>query len=472
MSDFKSNSGLFTDHYELTMAQGYFLSRKHHVRAAFDYFFRKNPYNGGFVIYTGLDNLLDIIVNFRFEEDDCRFLESIGFDKSFVKSLHEFRFRGDIYSVSEGEIVFPEEPVFRVEGGIIESQILESVILNTLNFQSLIATKAARMRLAAGDKLLLDFGMRRAQGLGAVHASRAAIIGGFNGTSNVYSAHRFGFQSTGTMAHSWVQTFENELEAFRTFALQYPDSAVLLVDTYDTLNTGIPNAIKVAKELEERGGKLVGIRLDSGDLAYLSRVARDMLNESGLHYVKIMVSNQLDEYVIRSLQQQHAPIDGFGVGTALVTGKGEGALDGVYKMSHVGRKSTMKVSDNMSKMTLPGIKNLFRFRNPDNGLFRADGIELYDAGVPDIIYHPQRPEMNSKVKQFSYEGIIHKVMEKGKTLIKRKSVNEIAESSQKRLQHFPDEIKRFENPHIFKVGIGKELMDLRNSLKSKALSLK
>ncbi len=472
MSTTLKYNGLFTDHYELTMAQGYFLSQKQPVRAGFDYFFRKNPYNGGFVVFAGLDNLLEIIVNFRFEKEDWGYLESIGFDKRFVNFLKSFKFNGDIYSVNEGEIIFPEEPVLRVEGDIIETQILETITLNMLNFQSLIATKAARMRLVAGEKLLLDFGMRRAQGLGAIHASRAAIIGGFDGTSNVYSAKQFGIHSTGTMAHSWVQTFESELEAFRSFTTQYPENAVLLVDTYDTMNTGIPNAIKVAKELEAKGGKLVGIRLDSGDLAYLSRMARRKLDEAGLNYVKIMVSNQLDEYVIRSLQEQHAPVDGFGVGTALVTGKGDGSLDGVYKLSQIAGNPTMKLSDNISKMTLPGIKNLIRYKNPENGLFQADGIELMNIKVPDVIYHPLHQEMNSKVSQLNPESIINKVVEKGKIIDPRKTAGEIAAYVRTRLGLFPDEIKRFENPHIYKVGIGKELMDLRNKLKSKVLLTK
>ena len=471
MTILQKNSGLFTDHYELTMAQGYYLSQRHHLQAGFDYFYRKNPFNGGFVVFAGLSDLLEAIQHFRFSEDDCKFLVTSGFDKKFVDSLQNFKFHGNVYSVNEGEIIFPDEPVLRVEGDLIETQVLESLILNILNFQSLIATKAARIRHVAGDKLLLDFGMRRAQGLGAIHATKAAMIGGFDGTSNLFSARQYGIHSTGTMAHSWVQTFDNELEAFRSFATQYPESAVLLVDTYDTLHTGIPNAIKIAKELETGGGKLVGIRLDSGDLAYLSRKARKQLDDAGLNYVKIMVSNQLDEYVIRSLLQQHAPVDGFGVGTALVTGQGEGALDGVYKLAQVDGKPTMKVSDNISKMTLPGIKALYRYTDIENGLIQADAIELQDVNSPAIIYHPHHPEMKSNVSGFTHEGIIKKVMKKGNKIESDKSVSEIAEYSRSRLKLIPDEIKRFENPHIYKVGIGTKLMKLRDSLKDRAVSL-
>lgn len=465
MSILDKNTGLYTDHYELTMAQGYFMSGKEETRANFDYFFRRNPYQSGFVVFTGLADLLNSIERYHFEEEDCRYLLSVGFHKKFIEYLKSFQFKGTIHSVREGEIVFPNEPVVRVEGNIIETQLIETLLLNILNFQSLIATKAARIRLAAKDKLLIDFGMRRAQGLGAIHASRAAIIGGFNGTSNVYSAFQFGFDSSGTMAHSWIQTFDSELEAFREFARFNPDTAILLVDTYDTLKAGIPNAIKVAKELENSGGKLSGIRLDSGDLAYLSKEARKMLDHSNLDYVKIVASNQLDEYIIRSLMEQQAPIDAFGVGTALVIGKDEGALDGVYKLSHVNNRPTMKLSENISKMTLPGIKNIYRYYHQDENLFYADGIGLHDKNIPQIIYHPQQPEKHVSVKDMMHETIIHKVMENGKTL-GLSSIEDISEYVRSRISQLNGEYKRFENPHIYKVGIGRELMNLRDNLKS------
>ncbi|MBN2212600.1 MAG: nicotinate phosphoribosyltransferase [Bacteroidales bacterium] len=465
MSILENNTGLYTDHYELTMAQGYFLSGKQNTRANFDYFFRRNPYQSGFVLFAGLADLLETIENYRFEEEDCQYLQSAGFHKKFTQYLKSFKFNGTIHAVREGEIVFPNEPVVRVEGNIIETQLIETLLLNILNFQSLIATKAARIRLVARDKLLIDFGMRRAQGLGAIHASRAAIIGGFNGTSNVYSAFQFGFDSSGTMAHSWIQTFDNELDAFREFARFNPDNAILLVDTYDTLKMGIPNAIKVAKELEKSGRKLLGIRLDSGDLAYLSKEARKMLDKSDLDYVKIVASNQLDEHIIRSLMEQEAPIDAFGVGTALVIGKDEGALDGVYKLSHVNNKPTMKLSENISKMTLPGIKNIYRYYHQDDSLFYADGIELQNKEAPQIIYHPQQPEKNVSVKDLMHEAIINKVMENGKPLY-LSSIEDVSEYARTRISQLDSEYKRFENPHLYKVGIGRELMNLRDNLKS------
>lgn len=456
-------TGLYTDHYELTMAQGYYLSERHEIPANFDYFFRKNPYGGGFVVFAGLQTMLEALSEYSFSDDDCSYLLSEGFNKKFVDYLRDFRFRGSIHSVREGEIVFPNEPILRVSGNIIETQLVETLILNILNFQSLIATKAARMRLAAGDKSLIDFGMRRAQGTGAVHASRAAMIGGFDGSSNAYSASKFNFSSSGTMAHSWVQSFNSELEAFRKFAGLYPKSTILLVDTYDTIKQGIPNAITVAKEMEKQGNRMTGIRLDSGDLAYMSKKARKMLDSEGLEYVKIIVSNQLDEYLIKSLLEQGAPVDSFGVGTALVTGKGEGALDGVYKLTGVNNEPSMKLSDNISKTTLPGLKNIYRYINGDK-LFYADGIELLEEDPPGIIYHPHHPEKNCTVKGYTRESLVKKVMEDGSPLVNEKLAG-ISTYASERLKQVPGETRRFAYPHIYKVGAGNNLLNLRNKLR-------
>ena len=457
--------GLYTDFYELTMAQGYFLSGRQSKRVVFDYFFRKNPYGGGFAIFAGLSDLLNNLSDYRFDDEDLRYLGSLGFRNSFLEYLRSFSFRGNVFSVQEGEVVFPDEPILRVEGNIMEAQVIESLLLNLLNFQSLIATKAARIRLVAGNKFLSDFGLRRAQGLGAIHASRAAIIGGFNNTSNIYAAYHYQLSSGGTMAHSWIQSFDSELKAFRAYAEYYPETAILLVDTYNTLQSGIPNAIKVAKELEAEGNRLVGIRLDSGDLAYLSKAARKMLDDHQLNYVKIAVSNQLDENIIKSLMEQKAPIDIFGVGTALVIGKDEGALDGVYKLAQKDQKPTMKVSENISKMTLPGTKTIYRYYT-DNS-FYADGIELTGAPVPGEIYHPVQDEKHTHVSHFQYENILSEVMKEGKISNQLPSIEKSAAFAQKRLDHFPEEMKRFDNPHVYKVGLGKELKELRNNLKSK-----
>ncbi|HAF30885.1 MAG TPA: nicotinate phosphoribosyltransferase [Bacteroidales bacterium] len=461
---FKKNIGLYTDHYELTMAQGYFLSGLQNKIASFDYFFRKNPFKGGYVVFAGLSDLIDLIDDFKFDDEDCNYLENIGFDKNFIYYLKDFKFSGDLFSVREGEIVFPNESIIRVEGNIIETQLIESLLLNIINFQSLIATKAARMRLVAGERQLVDFGLRRAQGFGSIHASRAAMIGGFNSTSNVYSACRYGFESTGTMAHSWIQTYNDEIDAFREFVRFYPTSSILLVDTFDTIKKGIPNAIKIAKELEELGGKLQGIRLDSGDLAFLSKTARKMLDEEGLEYVKIVVSNQLDEHLIRSLLQQNAPIDAFGVGTSLVIGKDEGALDGVYKLAQIGDRPTMKISENISKMTLPGKKKIYRYVDSTTNTFLLDGIEL-TGFKPDKIYKIQGVNKEYITRNLKSEEIVTKVMERGKRLIPNLSVHDIASFSQLRLKQVTEETKRFENPHTYVVGIGNELKKLQDKLK-------
>jgi nicotinate phosphoribosyltransferase len=466
MRNFKDSTGLYTDQYELTMAQGYFLSGNETMRSCFDYFFRKNPFNGGYVLFSGLNDLFEALENFRFAHEECIFLASLGFDKRFIEHLKSFSFKGNIYSVHEGEVIFPNEPVVRVEGTIIECQLIESILLNILNFQSLIATKASRMRQASVDKLLYEFGLRRAQGLGAIHASRAAIIGGFDSTSNTYSAFYHKLKSGGTMAHSWVQVFENELEAFRVFVKYNPDTAVLLVDTFDTIKSGIPNAIKVAKEMESKGNRLAGIRLDSGDLAYLSKTARKMLDEAQLHYVKIIASNQLDEHLIKSLNEQNAPINAYGIGTALVTGKDEGALDGVYKIAQINNRSTMKMSENISKMTYPGIKTIYRYYD-DSNRFYADGIELLQEDTPEVIYHPYEQENYTDVTPYKKEQILNCVMRNGKNVSGRISVKDISNIASKRLKQLPEEMKRFENPHIYKVGIGEKLKKLQNNTKDK-----
>lgn len=463
MQIMNGHTGLYTDHYELAMAQGYFLNGMEGTRAVFDYFFRENPYQGGYVVFAGLEDLMEMLEDYRFSGEDCTYLEKLGFDPRFLSYLEKFRIKADVYSVREGELVFPFEPSLRVEGGIIESQLIETLLLNILNFESLIATKASRMRQAAGERLLLDFGLRRAHGFGGIQASRAAVLGGFNRTSNVYSAYRSGLSSTGTMAHSWVQSFKNELTAFRAFAEFFPDSCILLVDTYDTLRSGVPNAIRVGKEMESKGQKLLGIRLDSGDLAFLSKKVREMLDEAGLAYVQIVASNQLDEYVIKSLSEQSAPVDAFGVGTALVTGHGSGSLDGVYKLSVVNGQPTLKISENLTKITLPGRKAIYRFSD-EKGLFAADAVALADEGVPGRIHHPSEPRKSSDLSCYKGEQILARVMDKGRRVMKPRPAEEISEFARSRLERLPAEHKRFMNPHVYKVGISSTLLDLRSRL--------
>ncbi len=464
MGILNNKMGLYTDHYELTMAQAYFLTGRHQNQGVFDYFFRKLPFNGGYVVFAGLNELLPAIKQFRFDKHDIEFLESIGFNKKFTSYLSDFTFKGNIYSVREGEVVFPKEPLIRVEGNIIETQLIETMLLNLINFESLIATKAARIRFAAGDSIVIDFGLRRAQGFGGIQASRAAMIGGMNATSNLYSARLFGVPSSGTQAHSWIQTYESELEAFRDFAANYPDNCIILVDTYDTLRSGVPNAIRVAREMEQKGHKLKGIRLDSGDLAYLSKKARKMLDEAGLQYVNIVASNQLDEHLIKSLDQQGAAIDSYGIGTRLVTGMTDAALDGVYKLSGYDGKPKLKMSDNIEKLTLPDKKKIIRYFD-NEGKFYADAISLLDEDHPERMVHPDNPDIvNSKIGSFKSEEILQPVMKNGEIIALEEDIKKIAEFSAGRLNLLPGEHKRFENPHVYKVGLSDKLFTLRKNI--------
>jgi nicotinate phosphoribosyltransferase len=468
MHQFEKSNGLYIDYYELTMAQGYYLSDRHHKPACFDYFFRNLPYGGGFVTFAGLSSVLDFIENFSFGQDDLEYLQSLGFKESFIRYLKEFSFQGSIWSVREGEIIFPYEPVLRVEGSILEAQLLETLLLNFLNFESLIATKASRMRWAAGNRVLLEFGLRRAQGMGGIHATKAAISGGFNKTSNVYSAYLFDLEGSGTMAHSWVQCFDDELKAFRTYANWYPDDCVLLVDTFNTLESGIPNAITVGRELRQNGRKLKAIRLDSGDLTFLSKKARKMLDEAGLQEVKIVVSNQLDEFIIQSLLYQGAPIDIFGVGTSLVTGNPEAALDGVYKLSYFDGKATIKVSENNAKMTLPGIKNIDRFITGENQ-FYADGIPFSDEPGYSVIYHLTEPKRHQLAENLTKETLMQLMMKDGKRLAAAPHPRDIASYNMKRLEQLPEEHKRFLNPQTYLTGITEQVMQVRDRLSGQFL---
>lgn len=460
-----SSLGLYTDFYELTMAQGYFYHGKKNDTSTFDYFFRTNPYQGGFTVFAGLADFLDMLAQFQFSHSDIEYLRKQGFKSEFLTFLRDFQFTGTIFSVNEGEIVFPNEPVIRVEGNIIECQLIESMLLNIINFESLIATKAFRIKQAAGDRIFSDFGLRRAQGLGAIHASRAAFIGGASSTSNVLAAKLFNIPPSGTQAHSWIQSFDSELEAFRAYAKIHPENTILLVDTYNTLNSGIPNAIIVAHEMEKEGFWLKAIRLDSGDLAYLSKKARKMLDNAGLQYVKIVASNQLNETVIKSLlNEQVAPIDIFGVGTEMVTGKSDAALDGVYKLSEINGTPRMKISENIEKITLPGKKQLYRFFDED-GKFYRDAILLQEENPADtdVIYHPVYPEKNSRVQGLHWEALLQPVFSAGKVIMDKLSLPQIHHYLLERSGLLPDEHKRFISPHLYKVGISKKLLDTRTA---------
>ncbi|WP_417884709.1 nicotinate phosphoribosyltransferase [Zunongwangia sp.] len=457
-------SATYTDQYQLAMAQVYFKNGQKDTRATFDYYFRKNPYKGGYTIFAGLEDLLEIINDLKFTKKDIEYLKTKNFEPDFLSYLENFKFSGNIYSVMEGDLVFPTRPILQVEATIIEAQLIETLLLNLLNFQTLIATKASRMRLVAGNQTLLDFGLRRAQGPGGYYASRAAVIGGFNGTSNVIAGIDFDIPVSGTMAHSFVQSYDYELTAFRDFAKNRPDGCVLLVDTYDTLKSGVPNAITVAKEMEEKGQKLLAIRLDSGDLAYFGKQARQQLDAAGLQYVKIAASNQLDEFVIKSLQEQEAPIDIYGVGTNLVIGNSDGALDGVYKLTFSDGKPRIKISESLIKTTLPHRKQVYRMKDKDGFCIGIDVISMENEENIDKVFHPFEPYKFLNTSEYKKEALLKPVMKKGEVQIKKRTLTEIAEYSKSRLAELPHEYKRFNNPHIYKVSISEKLKNERDRL--------
>lgn len=466
MKPIKDNLALLTDLYQLTMIQAYFDDGRENDTAAFDYFFRKIPFGGGYVVFAGLSELLENIRNLKFTDSEIIYLKKIGFKSTFLDYLKEFSFKGDVFSFREGNIVFPEEPILSVRGKLIEAQLVESLLLNTLNFYSLIATKAARMRSVAGDKILGDFGLRRSHGLGGIQASKAAIIGGFDSTSNVLAAQLFDLKPVGTMAHSYIQSYSDELTAFRKYAESQPDNCTLLVDTYDTIKSGVPNAIKIAKELEAAGKKLKGIRLDSGDLISLAKQSRKMLDDNGLNYVKIVASNQLDEYMIEKIIKENAPVDIFGVGTNLVTGQPDAALDGVYKLSVVNDKPSLKLSESEEKITLPGLKQVFRFTD-SNGMYAGDAIGLEAEDKIDNVFEHHNGNKIFNTEDLSMSKSLQKVIENGNIIIKPYSPEDSKIIIKENLKKLPEKYKKLKNVETYPVGISKNLLEELNSLKKK-----
>ena len=473
-STYFSSNALFTDFYELTMAQGYWKEGMNQT-VVFDMFFRKNPFNGGFSVLAGNETLLDAITQFSFSEDDINYLaEQKIFEKGFLDYLKEFKFSGDIYMMDEGTVIFPQEPLLRIHANLIEAQIVEGLILNVINFQSLIATKTARVWIASKKAPIMEFGLRRAQGPdGAMSATRAAYIGGSSGTSNTLAGKLYGIPVMGTMAHSWIMSFPSELEAFRAYAKIYPQNSVFLIDTYDTLKSGIKNAIIVGKELEEQGYNF-GVRLDSGDISYLTREVRKELDKAGLPQAKISVSNELTEEIITTLVANNAPINSWGVGTHMVTGGTEASFTGVYKLAARHDKATnkmkpaMKFSDNPAKTTNPGIKNVYRLYD-SNGMACADILALEDEILKtDTEYRFYHPMVD--YRQFSFtaakiEPLLKKRIENGNRLQPRLPEAEQLKISRKTMQEqlatFDESYKRILNPHIYKVSITEELKNLK-----------
>lgn len=470
----KMDNALFTDFYELTMAQGYWKEKKE-LHTSFDMFFRRHPFGSGYSVFAGLWPLLKKIENFHFEDEDIRFLKSLNlFDEGFLSYLSSFRFSGDIWAMNEGSLIFPNEPIVRVEAPIIEALILEGVILNMINFQSLIATKTARIYSSSNGGHIMEFGLRRAQGVdGAMSASRAAFIGGADGTSNALAAKEFGIPALGTMSHAWVMSFESEEEAFRSYASLYPKASVFLIDTYDAMKSGIESAIKVGKELQARGYKF-GVRLDSGDIQYLSQYVRHRLDEAGCKDAFIAVSNELDERIIESLVLNGAPIDSWGVGTHLVTGGDESSFTGVYKLSaykgSAGWVPTMKVSNNPAKITTPGIKNVWRLYNSD-GSMKADVISLVDEKIEEgdmnTFYHPENEWQTFSFSPSSVTPLLNRVMRSGKIVGEEPSLAKIKAFAMAELNRLDATSKRLLNPHIYKVSLTKNMKELKmNTLKT------
>ncbi|MFW5718761.1 MAG: nicotinate phosphoribosyltransferase [Halanaerobium sp.] len=463
---------LLTDFYQLTMAQGYCEKGKKE-KAVFDLFYRDNPSGNGYAVFAGLEQIIEFVENLEFKEDDIEYLRSQGFKERFLDYLKDFQFTGDIYSVPEGSVVFPKEPLLKVEAPILQAQLLETPLLNFINHQALIATKAARIKEAARGKNVLEFGLRRAHGPDAgVYGARAAVIGGCSGTSNVLTGKKFGVKVSGTHAHSWVMSFESELEAFRTYADNFPNSAILLVDTYDTLKSGVPNAIKVFKEMKEKGidSDLFGIRLDSGDLAYLSKEARKMLDQAGLEDAVIVASNNLDENIITSLNLQGAEIDLYGVGTKLITSYDCPAFGAVYKMSEYNGQPKIKLSDNIEKMTDPGNKKLIRIYDKKSGEIRADLIALKDEKISadrDLVLFDARDTWKTttlKKDNYRLRDMMEPIFENGKLVYDSPSVAEIKKYAEKEKESLSAEYKRLTNPHIMKVDLSDELYNLKQKL--------
>ncbi|WP_305041659.1 nicotinate phosphoribosyltransferase [Geoalkalibacter sp.] len=462
---------LMTDLYELTMLAGYLDEGMHELPATFDLFFRTLPFRGSYAVFAGLAPALEYLRDLRFTDADLRYLAGLGiFKTKFIDFLRDFRFRGRVSAPPEGSLVFPHEPLLTVEGTLAEAQFVETALLNLINFQTLVATKAARLTVAAQPEgTVIEFGLRRAQGPdGGLSVARAACIGGVRSTSNVLGGQTFGLPVKGTHAHSWVMAFPDELSAFRAYAECFPDSCVLLVDTFDTLKSGIPHAITVARELRAKGHEMLGIRLDSGDLAYLSREARRLFDEAGFPGVKIVASNELDEEVIQSIRNEGGRIDIYGVGTRLATcqGEGGGALGGVYKLVRLDGKPKMKTTSDIAKATLPDRKKIWRVVEPD-GTFHLDliGHEGDSPQVGEVVYDPTNPARNKLLPSgVRFEPLHQLVMEGGEMVVPPESLDQAADRCAAQLRRLPAGCLRLTNPHVYKISITQGLHDLRGQL--------
>ena len=472
------NLTMLMDFYELTMANGYYVNGLQDTQVVFDLFYRKNPDNGGYVVCAGLEQLIQYVQDLHFTSGDIAFLkEKHIFDEGFLSYLETFTFHGNIYAVPEGTIVYPDTPLVTVQASIIEAQLIETMLLLTINHQSLIATKASRIVYAAGDRPVMEFGARRAHGYDAAnYGARAAYIGGVQSSATTSADQLFGVPAIGTMAHSWIQLFDSEYEAFLAYAQAYPDNCSLLVDTNDVLKSGIPNAIRVAKEfLEPNGYRLKGIRIDSGDLAYLSKASRKMLDEAFLQDCKIIVSNSIDEFLIRSLDSQGARIDSFGIGERLITSKSDPVFGGVYKLAAVYRNEEwiprIKRSENVEKITNPGFKKLWRLYDKTTGYAKCDVLTLRDEVINEsksyYFIDPKRPWYQLESRNFTAVELQKTIFENGQLVYEIPAIEAVRSFVKEQLeQQTWIEERRFENPHIHYVNLSKKLYEVKLDLLS------
>jgi len=475
MSNNKLNLTMIMDLYEMTMSNGIFTSDMRDTITYFDMFFRRVPDNGGYAIMAGIEQLIEYMQNLKFTDEDIEYLKSLNlFCDEFIDYLRDFKFTCDVWAVPEGTVIFPQEPIVTVKGPAIQALMVETMLLLTINHQSLIATKANRIVRAAAGRPVMEFGARRAHGYGAAYyGARAAIIGGCTGTSCVLTAKDFGVKASGTMAHSWVQLFSDEYTAFKTYAEKYPDSCMLLVDTYNVLKSGIPNAIKVFDEvLKPLGKRPLGIRIDSGDITYITKKARKMLDEAGYPDCKICISNSLDEYLIRDMIFQGACADTYGVGERLITASSEAVFGGVYKLAAVEKNGELipkiKISENAAKVTLPGVKIPWRLYDRTTGKAIADvitlGHEKIDSSEPYEIFDPVHTWKRKVVTDFVAKKLQVKVYDKGRLVYDSPSVQEISEYRRNQVDSMWEEVTRFENPHTYYVDLSEELWELRHEL--------
>lgn len=473
----KENMTMLMDFYELTMSNGYFEHGLKDKTACFDMFFRKIPDGGGFAVMAGLEQLIEYIKELSFDDEDIEYLRSKGlFCEEFLDYLKNFKFSCDIYAVPEGTPIFPGEPILKVIGPVIEAQLIETMVLLTINHQCLIATKSNRIVRAAKGRPVMELGSRRAQGnTGAVAGARASYIAGCTGTACVLADRLYGVPALGTMAHSWVQMFPTEYEAFLAYAKTYPDSCTLLIDTYNVIHSGLPNAIKVFKEyLIPNGHKSGAVRIDSGDIAYLSNKVRTILDAEGLTDIKIVASNSLDEYIIRDLIHQGAKIDIFGVGERLITSKSEPVFGGVYKLTSVYDKGEeipkIKLSENIAKITTPCNKKIVRFYSKDNDKAIADLLMLSDEKLPDgsdyEIFDPEHTWKRKTITNYYVRDLLSPIFKEGKCVYTSPAIDKIRDYCLEQIDGLWDEVKRFENPHTYYVDLSKELWKIKNNLLS------